>query len=261
MVENAKLVKGIWFPEHDEHLPDMVMNHSKTGEVLLLDGRRVGTYQKHKLDFAMGLVPHDRRTLAIDVGAHVGLWSMHLGDLFKSTIGFEPIPDFQRLFEINLNGNPRVKLIHEGLGSRKGVIKLALDPLNTGNTHEIGADAGKEGEVADAEFTRLRMTADRKGEGRQVVIQEVPIQRLDSYSFEDVGLIKIDVEGAELEVVKGARQTILKSRPVIIVEQKGNDAKFHDSEANAAGEYLRSLGMKLIRNFSGDWIMQFPEKG
>jgi FkbM family methyltransferase len=261
-VEGAKLVKGIWFPEYDTHLPDMVENHSKTGVVNLLDGRQVGTYQKHKLDFAMGLVPHDKRQVAVDVGAHVGLWSMHLGDLFRSVVAFEPIPDFQRLFEINLNGNPRVRLVPEGLGASKGFIKLVMDPLNTGNTHELGADEGRETAVADAELTgRLKMGADRSGDGRQVSVQEVPIQRLDAHNLTNVGLIKIDVEGAELQVVKGARRTIMESRPVVIVEQKGNDAKFHNSEANAAGEYLRSLGMKLIRNFSGDWIMQFPEGG
>jgi hypothetical protein len=46
----------------------------------------------------------------------------------------------------------------------------------------------------------------------------VPSQRLDSFSFDNVGYIKIDVEGFEEFVLKGARETIMKSRPMIWIE-------------------------------------------
>ena len=41
---------------------------------------------------------------------------------------------------------------------------------------------------------------------------------LDSYAFKQVRAIKVDVEGCEMEVLEGARETILRDRPALIVE-------------------------------------------
>ena len=47
---------------------------------------------------------------------------------------------------------------------------------------------------------------------------EVEIRTLDSYAFTNVCVIKVDVEGSEMEVLEGARETILRDRPPLIVE-------------------------------------------
>lgn len=253
-VPHAKLVKGIWFPEHDEHLSGMVAEHSKVGEVVLGDGRTVGTYQKHKLDYAMKMLAANRRRVAVDVGGHVGMWSMHLADLFREVHAFEPLPDHWRLFKINLNNNPRVHLHPLGLGAKKGEVKLVVDPRNTGNTHELGRDEDDIEGVAKKERDRLGLPE----EASSVHVETVKVETLDSRKLDRVDFIKIDVEGSELDVVKGARQTLLRCRPMVIVEQKGNDAKFHGGSANAAGQYLQNMGMILRKNYGGDWIMDWP---
>ena len=43
-------------------------------------------------------------------------------------------------------------------------------------------------------------------------------KRLDEYDFHDISFIKIDVEGFELEVVEGARETLRRERPTLLVE-------------------------------------------
>lgn len=259
-MEHAKFVKGIWFPEHDKHLSDMVERHSKIGEVTLGDGRRVGTYQKHKLDYALDRLPADRRRLAVDVGGHVGLWSMHLADQFRQVVAFEPLQEHWRLFEVNLNGNKRVKLYPFGLGSRKGEIQLVVDPLNTGNTHAVGKDEDEMEAVAAQERTRLGIIeeANEENDPRRVHVETVEVHTLDSFKLENVDFIKIDVEGTELEVIKGARRTIMESKPMVIVEQKGNDQKFHGGDRNAASKYLQNLGMVLRKDYGGDHILDWP---
>ena len=44
------------------------------------------------------------------------------------------------------------------------------------------------------------------------------MRTLDSYGFRDVRAIKVDVEGSEMEVLDGGRETILRDRPALIVE-------------------------------------------
>uniref|UniRef100_UPI001916C781 FkbM family methyltransferase n=1 Tax=Mycobacterium paraintracellulare TaxID=1138383 RepID=UPI001916C781 len=47
---------------------------------------------------------------------------------------------------------------------------------------------------------------------------DVPVKRLDDLHLDDIGLIKIDVEGHELAVLRGATQTLTRNRPAIVVE-------------------------------------------
>ena len=76
------------------------------------------------------------------------------------------------------------------------------------------------------------------------------LRTLDSFNIENVGLIKIDIEGYELKAIKGAEQTIKSSWPVIIVEQnKGNIY---------AQELLESWGYKCLGSDSihnADFLM------
>ena len=46
----------------------------------------------------------------------------------------------------------------------------------------------------------------------------VEVRTLDSYAFRDVRVIKVDVEGSEMDVLEGGRETILRDRPPLIVE-------------------------------------------
>jgi hypothetical protein len=58
---------------------------------------------------------------------------------------------------------------------------------------------------------------DRQIKKSQYIVN-VPARTIDSYNFEDVDVIKIDVEGSELFVIEGAQKTIDKYRPSIQVE-------------------------------------------
>ena len=97
-----KNVKGIWLPDHEEHL-----NHFATEEGW--------TYQKHKLDKAMTFCVG--RKQAIDIGGHCGLWSMNLTKLFDEVHAFEPVREHRECYELNVNGN---YVLHPvGLGNKE----------------------------------------------------------------------------------------------------------------------------------------------
>jgi FkbM family methyltransferase len=64
----------------------------------------------------------------------------------------------------------------------------------------------------------------------------------------EVALVKVDVEGFELEVLRGAERTLVRHRPVVVVE-----LEHHRSDVGAAVAYLRSLGYDPEVLVEGRW--------
>lgn len=236
----AQLCEGIALPASEEHFVDMISKRSKVGSVTLLDGRTVGTYQKHKLDLAMSFIPADRRRVCIDVGGHVGLWSQHLAELFDQVHAFEPVPLHRDCFRYNVRTD-NVTLHEAALGAWQATVKITVPGDNTGHAHIRGGDWGPAGE------------SDRT----RTVVDNVELAILDHFGFENVDLIKIDVEGTELAVCQGAAETIKRCRPVMVVEQKGNDAGVYGQKQNGALDFLFNLGASVLDKYSGDWILGF----
>jgi FkbM family methyltransferase len=210
-----KLHAGMWLPGNEVHLLDQIDKYP------LVDGK--GTYQLHKLEKALTYVKGPRK--AIDIGAHVGLWSRILIKHFFEVIAFEPHPHHVELFCKNLGETENVFLYSMALGHKKGVVNLVYDPENSGHTH-----IGEHG-------------------------LQVPIDTLDSFNLDEIDLIKIDVEGFEHNVLLGAKQTILENKPIVICENKGFDEALHGGEKGKSIELMKSWGMVLLEKISGDFIM------
>ena len=79
---------------------------------------------------------------------------------------------------------------------------------------------------------------------------EVEQKKLDDYNLQDVDYIKIDVEGHELKVLKGAITTIESYNPVIVIEENGSQVKWNKGTDNDALNYLLSLGYKVEVKFA-----------
>lgn len=74
------------------------------------------------------------------------------------------------------------------------------------------------------------------------------MKRLDDFGINNVSLIKIDIEGHEIEAIKGGLETIKKSKPVIIVEV------FRGPECDERLMYLRSLGYQVTHLEDNDYL-------
>ncbi len=103
-----------------------------------------GGYQTDHLTEAMRYVTD--RSVALDGGAHVGTWSLHLSRLFRRVIAVEPAPDTCECLRANMARFDRqnVDTVNVALGSRAGFVTMALDGKpaknkNTGGRHvELG---------------------------------------------------------------------------------------------------------------------------
>ena len=75
-------------------------------------------------------------------------------------------------------------------------------------------------------------------------------------AFGDVDFIKIDVEGFENQVILGAKETLIRNKPIIIVEQKGFSNKFNETQFEAI-DTLKSYGAKVIDRVVKDYILSW----
>jgi len=75
----------------------------------------------------------------------------------------------------------------------------------------------------------------------------VQVQRLDDLIDPDerIDFIKIDVEGAEFEVLRGARECLVRNRPVVVFEYSGEEIPEYGVENGAFYDYLNDLGMGI----------------
>ncbi len=81
---------------------------------------------------------------------------------------------------------------------------------------------------------------------RNTKVKKVNQKTLDSFNFENVDFIKIDVEGHELKVLKGSQKTLEKYNPVICMEENGSQVKWGKGIKNDALDYLISRGYKVV---------------
>ncbi len=127
----------------------------------------------------------------IDVGAHIGTVSIPLSYKAKRVISFEPSQaSFDLLRKnISLNGIQNIDARNKGLGSKPGHASLA--PMPEGNAGGQTLDADESGAI------------------------EVSMLDTEAGSAD---LIKIDVEGMEMEVLKGGTNLIERSKPCIFME-------------------------------------------
>lgn len=177
-------------------------------------------YQKKQREHALSFVK--KFNCCLDIGGHVGLWSRELAQKFTGVIAFEPIQVHRECFMQNVNMK-NVTLYPFGLGEKETTAAFDFDGTNTGHT--------------------------RISETKHGVIE---IKILDSYNFKDINFIKIDCEGYEYFVLKGAEKTIKENRPIINIEQKR--FLYKGIEQYSACKLLESYGMKFLSRCSDEFV-------
>lgn len=174
----------------------------------------------------MFLVPLlcDRAHTAIDIGANTGSYSFYMARFAGRVISFEP----------NLDLWPRLRRI---LGPQAQIESAALSDHTGTATFRI--DSSNTGVATIEEKNDLSCVADKS----IVTTRTVQVRPLDSFGFDNVSLIKIDTEGHEESVLRGAQQTLRDVRPALIVESE--DRHNHGAPVRVA-ELMDSLGYRCL---------------
>ena len=122
---------------------------------------------------------------------------------------------------------------HVVLGAEKGSCGLVEVTSNSGNTRVAGPKDG------DA-HPRIAM---------------YPFDEIWDDRHEPIDFMKIDVEGYELEVVRGAKHTIQRNKPVMVVEQKRGNAEVFGFRTTEVIDLLQTWGAKIAWIRSGDYCL------
>ena len=162
-----------------------------------------------------------RKGLAIDAGANKGVYLYHLARHYRRVAGFEPLPSLAAYLK---SAAPSNAMVHNlALSNVSGTATLSLPK----GFNELGSL-----EAHTAETWTTSAAVER---------HQVETRPLDSFEFEDVSVLKVDVEGHEMAVLQGAANTLKRWRPSVLVEVE---------ERHAAGGvervrgYLESLGYR-----------------
>lgn len=153
-----------------------------------------------------------RDMVVLDVGANMGIYSYALSTLSRHVHAFEPQLGCCEVIGSWAEGK-NVTVHNVGVGSGPAELTLHV-PVAQGK--RIGTRAS---------FTRI--------DGPQVDIK-VPVIALDSLRLEDIGFIKIDVEGFEYDVLVGAEDTLRRCVPALLIELDRHRQSFE--------EFHRTLG-------------------
>ena len=186
---------------------------------------QAGPYQKQNLLHLRHLCPKPRTVL--DIGMNIGMNTIEYATFAEKVVGFEPVPTTYQIAVDNINLNlqhqdPTKGWWNDGTGwasllptANIQTENVALGPVPGTVEMHIKKNDGHN-RVANDGYTTPTGKAVKVNTGYQRV--SVPQHTLDSYNFTEVDIIKIDVEGYELEVLKGADQTIANNRPIVQVE-------------------------------------------
>lgn len=154
-------------------------------------------YGESELNFLPFLV--DQNKAAIDIGANKGIYTQALSELVSEVHSFEPNP---KIYNILNAGSATNTTTHPVALSNVSHSTELLIPYN--QKRKTYSNQG-------ASLSRVKVS------GAHKTIQ-VATRTLDSYEYEDIGFIKIDVEGHELAVLEGAKNTLSKNRPTLMIE-------------------------------------------
>ena len=178
----------------------------------------------------------------VDIGAHDGLLTIPLARLPGSRVlAFEPLPSAYARLQAALRAAfgeapAHVECHHLALGDHQGSITLAM-PVLDGVAQEQWASTAKD----YAAHVSARVTVERF---------TVPMRTLDDFALTDVTGIKLDAEGAEYEILRGARETLLRCRPVLTLEL---EERHRQGSTYAVPAYLDALGYDVFFELKGAW--------
>lgn len=181
-----------------------------------------GAFEKPELFLLREIVADQRGFIFLDVGANTGLYTLFMAPLVERVHAVEPFPPVLQKLRAHIEKNhlKNVDVHPVGFGNQKGSLLFHAPPQAN---HGVGSFSS---DFADGW---------RASDGQQFLDGQLPLeigdQYLEEHSVGQIDVMKLDIEGYEKLALQGLKQTLLKSRPYILMELNTlNVEGFHSLE-------------------------------
>jgi FkbM family methyltransferase len=183
--------------------------------------RHGGAPEAQLIEWARQFIALDE--MFVDIGAHIGTWTQDFAPRCKRAHAFEPQRGtWERLVEgIRVAGLKGVTCHNVALGAHQGHIDLSI----------ISEDGGG---------STLRH---RPELGEVLRTEQVKQLTLDQFEFSNLGLIKIDAEGFEFDILRGATNTLARHRPTLLLEAWTQD--WYAEARSKLFDHVKELGYRV----------------
>lgn len=158
--------------------------------------------------------------MSLDIGANLGLFTYFMSRSSKKVYAFEPNPYPLKHLKYVVDRN--VEIVPIAIGNKDGTEKLRIPKTRKGWTSNGASIA--------------------KIDIREGIEYSVEIRKIDTLNIQNIGLIKIDVEGFELDVLKGAINTIKNQKPNLIIENE----IVHNQNPDEIFRFMSDIGYKIF---------------
>ncbi|MFL5763459.1 MAG: FkbM family methyltransferase [Bacteroidia bacterium] len=221
-------------------------NHEYKGETIRVCKRRninyfldIRDYQSWLIyydcdyDSSFDILKHVKSGLTIiDVGGNIGQTAMTMAQKTGAAgkvISFEPHPSTVEKFRKNLSLNPQISNViveNFGLGDQENTAEMFVEcTTNSGGNRIAGSS--------------------EKSNGTPVKITTLD-RYLDMHGIEKVDLVKIDVEGYEMNVLNGMTKILQRQRPLLYLEIDDNNLKKQGHSAQEMIDLLHRLNYEIL---------------
>ena len=134
----------------------------------------------------------------LDVGAHIGYYSLYMLPCVRAVYAFEPDPRVRALLEKNVSAKANIEVISSAVGATEGVAHFTLE--------------------RHSEVSHLSAVGDNAA--NQIEVQVTTIDAFVAARNLSVEAIKIDVEGHDTEVIRGALHVLMQQQPLVLTEAR-----------------------------------------
>jgi FkbM family methyltransferase len=182
-----------------------------------------GAYLRRSQELDQHIARLKHRRSCVQAGGHIGIYPKVLSASFQRVYTFEPDVHNFACLAANTAEAPNIYAARAFLGDRHGGRELLVHGSGTGGHHTGG-------------------------------VGHVPMYCVDDLGLADCDALFIDVEGVELEVLAGARATLKKCKPLLVLEEN-KQGRWHGKKTGDLEAYVTPLGYRLIERVGEDLVL------
>lgn len=218
-----------------------------------------GVYSPNEIDLARKLLDlrrefHGDNVVAVDCGANIGVHAVEWGRHMTGWGRVIAVEAQERIFyalagNITINNCFNVEAVHAAVGELDGTMHIPvldyLKPASFGSL-ELKPLAHPEDIGQGVDYSAETMVS-------------VRAMRLDALNLQRLDLLKIDVEGMEIDVLRGAQDTLSRCRPVMVIEHLKSDLPTLTDTLKSMGYLIynpKPYGLNLLAVHESDRVKE-----